>query len=91
VKNPYISAVERKLDGKFTVPCGAGVLRSLNAGERELLSSLLKDFQKIDKKFSVPFVSKLLKIASQCEAGGHKGRGRMFRALAREFEVKVNE
>jgi hypothetical protein len=89
MKNPYIKAIERRLDGGFTVPVGLGVLRSLNQGERELLTDLLKEFQKIDRKFSIPFVSKLRKIADQCEAGGHKSRARMFRAVAKEFEVTL--
>jgi len=73
---------------KTLVPCGAGVLRSLSVDELKLLEGLLKEFKKLDKQFSLPVVSKLLKVADQCEAGGHKSRARMFRALAKEFEVK---
>ena len=81
MKNPYIQAIERRLRAT----------RALNdyvSDEEAVLISLLRQFKKIDKQFSIPVVSKLLKVAEQCEAGGHKSRARMFRALAREFEVK---
>jgi hypothetical protein len=81
VRNPYIDALERRM--KLNMSSGECIDVS------KALDGLLKELQKIDRKFSLPVVSKLLKIASQCEAGGHKGRGRMFRALAKEFEVKL--
>ena len=84
MRNPYIEATKRRMSS--TIPCGAGVMRSLNMYERELIISLLKEFEKIDRKFSIPFVSKLRKIADACEAGGHRSRARMFRAVAKEFE-----
>jgi hypothetical protein len=31
-------------------------------------------------------IAKLRRVGDQCEAGGHKSRARMFRALAKEFE-----
>jgi hypothetical protein len=34
------------------------------------------------------FIARLRLIGSQCEAGGHKSRARMFRALAKSFEVR---
>lgn len=33
-------------------------------------------------------VDRLLLIGDQCEAGGHKSRARMFRALAKSFKVR---
>ena len=33
-------------------------------------------------------VVRLLLIGDQCEAGGHKSRARMFRALAKSFKVR---
>lgn len=33
-------------------------------------------------------IAKLRRVGDQCEAGGHKSRARMFRALAKEFEGK---
>jgi hypothetical protein len=85
MRNPYVEAVKRRMN--TPIPCGAGVLRSLNVYERDMLASLLKELQKIDQRYSIPVVSKLNKVADQCEAGGHKSRARMFRALAKEFEV----
>ncbi len=79
MKNPYIAVIERRL---------ASIVWLTNPIEFDILSELLVDFKKIDKKFSVPFVSKLRKIADSCEAGGHKSRARMFRAVAKEFETK---
>jgi hypothetical protein len=87
MRNPYIEALKRRTSS--TIPCVPGVVRSLNMYERELIQSLLREFEKIDRKFSIPVVSKLRKVADQCEAGGHKGRARMFRALAKEFEVNL--
>jgi hypothetical protein len=89
MRNPYIAAVERRLTGSFTVPCGGGVMRSLNEGELKLLTDLLKELQRMDKKYSLPVVSKLRHVADACEAGGHKSRAKMFRALAKEFEVNL--
>jgi hypothetical protein len=89
VRNPYIEALKRR--AWTPIPCGPGVQRSPNANERELIASLLREFEKIDRKFSIPVVSKLRKIGDQCEAGGHKGRARMFRALAKEFEYQLGE
>lgn len=37
------------------------------------------------------FITRLRLIGSQCEAGGHKSRARMFRALAKSFEVRYKE
>lgn len=34
----------------------------------------------------VRITTRLRKIADQCEAGGHKSRARMFRAIAKSFE-----
>lgn len=99
MRNPYIGAIERRMNEKrepedYVYYDEGGRRVSIRKGEWtgsahefELFNSLLKEFQSIDRKFSVPFVSKLLKIAGQCEAGGHKSRGRMLRALAKEFEV----
>lgn len=81
MKNPYIEVIKRRINS-------LNIQSYENAYESVLLNNLLKEFQKIDKKFSIPFVSKLQRIASQCEAGGHKSRARMFRALAKEFEAK---
>lgn len=101
MKNPYIRAIERRMSnltakqttrridpasGRTDITFEGAWIGSIH--ELELLSGILKEFNKIDKQFSLPVVSKLRKIADQCEAGGHKSRARMFRALAKEFEVK---
>lgn len=80
MNNPYIQAIERSI--KLNISSGECIDVST------ALNGLLKQFKKIDKQFNLPVVSKLRKIADQCEAGGHKSRARMFRALAKEFEVK---
>lgn len=80
MKNPYIQAIERQI--RVNIASGECIDVS------KTLAGLLKQFKKIDKQFSLPVVSKLRKVADQCEAGGHKSRARMFRALAKEFEVK---
>lgn len=82
MKNPYIRAIERRM---YTLSPGDTSHYQL---EFDLLQGLLREFKKIDKQFSLPVVSKLRKVADQCESGGHKSRARMFRALAKEFEVK---
>jgi hypothetical protein len=72
-------AVERRLE----------YLQEIGAhGCTDELTSLLKEFRKIDLKFSIPFTSKLRKVADACLKGGHKSRARMLNALAREFEVR---
>lgn len=68
MRNPYIEAVKQWQ--YRTIPCGFGMRRSLNAYERELLADLLKEFERIDKRYSVPVVSKLRKVADQCEEIG---------------------
>jgi hypothetical protein len=101
VKNPYIAAIERRMNNlratktEYWPDPGGSRGDQINKGdwqgsyyEFELFTSLLKEFQKIDQKFSIPFVSKLRKIADSCEAGGHKSRARMFRAVAKEFETR---
>jgi hypothetical protein len=49
--------------------------------------SLLRQTEVIDKMLT-EFTDRLKLIGSQCEAGGHKSRARMFRALAKSFEVR---
>lgn len=101
MKNPYIRAIERRMNAlratkteTFRDPA-SGRSETTEKGEWigsayefELLNGLFKEFKRIDKQFSLPVVSKLRKVADQCESGGHKSRARMFRALAKEFEVK---
>lgn len=101
MKNPYIAAIERRMNNLraketyVSIDPASARSETTEKGtwigsyyEFELFTSLLKEFQKIDQKFSIPFVSKLRKIADSCEAGGHKSRARMFRAVAKEFETR---
>jgi hypothetical protein len=37
------------------------------------------------------FIARLRLISSQCLAGGHKSRSRMFQALAKSFEVRYRK
>lgn len=32
-------------------------------------------------------IERILHVADSCEAGGHTSRGKMFRAIAREFQT----
>ena len=47
------------------------------AGQTEVVDKMLDEF-----------IARLRLISSQCLAGGHKSRSRMFQALAKSFEVK---
>lgn len=47
------------------------------------------DGKKSQKEKIQRLINRLLHVAKSCEAGGHTSRGRMFRAIAKEFEVDL--
>ena len=49
------------------------------------------NLEQISDKRLKKIVSMLLRIANKCEAGGHKNRARMLRALAKESPVLGTE
>jgi hypothetical protein len=51
------------------------------------LNEGMQEFEKdIRREEIIRITTRLRKIADQCEAGGHKSRARMFRAIAKSFE-----
>jgi hypothetical protein len=48
----------------------------------------VQEQEKVIDQMLDEFIIRLRLIGSQCEAGGHKSRARMFRALAKSFEVR---
>ena len=54
--------------------------------EREYLTAL--EYVQVMFAPAKHIIQRLEGIADQCEAGGHKSRARMFRAVAKEMEVK---
>lgn len=64
-------------------------IRYINA-ELEVDEIIRKTFENGNVLDPVQFVGqRLLDIADRCEAGGHKSRARMFRAVAKEMEAKI--
>jgi hypothetical protein len=58
----------------------------MNQTEQESYDAGLKEGCRLGEERVKKIANKLRRVADQCEAGGHKKRARMFRALAREFE-----
>lgn len=52
--------------------------------------SLLEQEKVVDQILD-EIIGRLRLIGSQCEAGGHKSRARMFRAIAKSFEVRYRQ
>jgi hypothetical protein len=56
--------------------------------EREYITAL--EYVQVMFEPAKHIIERLLRIADQCEAGGHKSRARMFRAVAEEMKVKFS-